>query len=506
MDLVSERSTDLPPDRFAEIFKQFIDRVVNEATTVTSPLLDRIQEHLGGEPMQLPVIAEEFDAYEHPNVQVALNAYVEGEGRRAELVGVTAENKRFMGLSLSDLLSRAGNWPGRPPLAEGPVDYVNFHLADDQVLSCVQFGLYLITTPSGKLVAFITGPSDRGGPRMRLRVEVMGTRQQDCQAFLRELQTSMRRLNVYRGHVISLSPGMLGMGPQTLVQFHALPRVARDDVVLPAGLLERIERHTLVFAEHAQELLAGGRSLKRGLLLYGLPGTGKTLTLMYLSGRMKDRTVILTTGRGMGMVEAIAQMARVLAPSMVIFEDVDLIAEGRGQPFHPAGPLLFELLNEMDGLRDDTDVIFVLTTNRPDILEPALAARPGRIDLAIELPLPDADGRRRLFELYGRRLTLKGVNLDAFTERTDGVSPAYIKELLRKAALLAAEQGRGMTVEERDLAGAFDELSQGGRLAERILGYRPTEPQPGPGGPLDSRVMRPTGFPPTSTARLERKG
>jgi ATP-dependent 26S proteasome regulatory subunit len=83
---------------------------------------------------------------------------------------------------------------------------------------------------------------------------------------------------------------------------------------------------------------------------------------------------------------------------MVVLEDVDLIAQGRGQPFQPTGPILFELLNKMDGLRDDCDVIFVLTTNRPDILEPALAARPGRIDLAIELPLPDADGRRAAFD------------------------------------------------------------------------------------------------------------
>ncbi len=71
-------------------------------------------------------------------------------------------------------------------------------------------------------------------------------------------------------------------------------------------------------------------------------------------------------------------------------------------------PYLFELLNEMDGLRDDVDVLFVLTTNRPDILEPALAARPGRVDLAVQLPLPDADARRRLFGLYARGLRLEG--------------------------------------------------------------------------------------------------
>src|SRR5258706_1322686 len=92
----------------------------------------------------------------------------------------------------------------------------------------------------------------------------------------------------------------------------------------------------------------------------------------------------------------------------------------------------------MDGLREDSDIIFALTTNRPDILEPALAARPGRIDLAVELPLPDGPGRRRLLQLYARGLQLREVDLEAMAARTDGGTPAYIKELLRNAAVLAA--------------------------------------------------------------------
>jgi ATP-dependent 26S proteasome regulatory subunit len=304
----------------------------------------------------------------------------------------------------------------------------------------------------------------------------------------------MRRLNVYRGHVISLSPGQMGMGPQTLVVFHSLSSPRREDVVLPPGLLERVERHTITFSEHSEELLAAGRSLKRGLLLYGAPGTGKTLTVMYLCGRMPERTVILTTGRGLGMVGLVSQMARQLAPSMVVLEDVDLIAEERGQPFTPTGPLLFELLNEMDGLRDDCDVIFVLTTNRPDILEPALAARPGRVDLAVELPLPDADGRRRLLQLYARGLDATSVDWEPFVERTDGVSPAYIKELLRKAALHGAEEGAAGTVTDGRLEAAMTELAEGGRLAERIIGFRPEVRSPGQ--PDTRRTPKPpTGFP-----------
>lgn len=165
-------------------------------------------------------------------------------------------------------------------------------------------------------------------------------------------------------------------------------------------------------------------------------------------------------------------------------------------------PLLFELLNEMDGLRDDVDVLFVLTTNRPDILEPALAARPGRVDLAIPLPMPDADARRRLFALYARGLDFRVGDLDKFIVSTEGASPAYIKELLRKAAVFGAIEGNGATktvrVTDKHLEQAMDELTEGGRLAERITGFaRPADEGPPPG------PMGPSGYP---TAFVQRVG
>jgi hypothetical protein len=498
---------DLDPARLSAAvtaFTAFMEAVTAAATPQSSPLLERIQAHLGADPTQLPVIAEEYDAFEHPNVQVALDAYLAGPDRQAELVGVGTNNKRFMPFSLSDLLIQSG-MGGRGGLAEGPVDYVNFHLAHGRVLSCVQFGLYLVRTADTPLVVFLAGPSDHG--RQKLRVEVVAQRPEDGQALLTELTELMTRLNVYRGHVISLAPGQFGPGPQSLIAFHTLPAVAREDVILPDGVLERVERQTIVFAERAERLLAAGRSLKRGLLLYGPPGVGKTLTLMYLFGRMPGRTVILTTGLGLGLLRPVAQLARSLAPSMVVIEDIDLIAQERGQPFGHAGPLLFELLNEMDGLRDDSDIIFALTTNRPDILEPALAARPGRIDLAVELPLPDTESRRKLLRLYARGLELREVDVDAIAARTEGATPAYIKELLRKAAVLAAAESEdgaepaGVVVTGAHLETALAELDEGGRLAQRLLGLRPGEPTPGAAEfPPPMRPMAPTGFPVSQTA------
>jgi ATP-dependent 26S proteasome regulatory subunit len=120
---------------------------------------------------------------------------------------------------------------------------------------------------------------------------------------------------------------------------------------------------------------------------------------------------------------------------LVVIEDVDLIARDRNEM---AGPCeesrLNKLLNEMNGLKEDADILFVLTTNRPEQLEAALARRPGRIDQAIEVPLPDDIGRAKLVRLYGRGLPLDQSTVDQAVARTEGVSAAFIKELLRRIA------------------------------------------------------------------------
>jgi ATP-dependent 26S proteasome regulatory subunit len=90
--------------------------------------------------------------------------------------------------------------------------------------------------------------------------------------------------------------------------------------------------------------------------------------------------------------------------------------------------LLNKLLNEMDGLREDADVLFILTTNRPDQLEPALASRPGRIDQAIEFPLPDEQGRSKLVKLYARGVRMSEQLTDLIVRRTKGASPAFIRK------------------------------------------------------------------------------
>ena len=217
---------------------------------------------------------------------------------------------------------------------------------------------------------------------------------------LDEIRRLVSERSVFRGQVIAVGAWLEPkLGGQVPVTFLDRPAVGRSDVILPDGVLDAIERQVLGVARHAGRLRASGQHLKRGVLLHGPPGTGKTHTVRYLLGQMDGVTAILLSGGALSRIREACSVARALQPSVVVVEDVDLIGEERLPRMGPVighHPLLFQLLSEMDGLDSDIDVTFLLTTNRPEILEPALAARPGRVDLAAELPLPDADARRRL--------------------------------------------------------------------------------------------------------------
>lgn len=458
----------LRAEDFGAAWLAFLEQAVSSQPPVDPPLLGRVWDHLGTPPAGLPVVSETFPLWEHPNIQRAVDAWIAVPGRRAELLGLVGQARRH--LSLSDLLApqsrrHAGDMP-----AVGSVDYVNHDAGRHGMLTCVQFGLYLLGAPEGAAVLLLRGSDPQTG-RDGVSLEVLASSPDRARAVLAELREGMHAHNVYRGQVLTIggAEGPFRRHGLSVVSFPQLAQPSREEIVLPAGVLERIERQTIGFAAHAAELAARGRHLKRGLLLHGPPGTGKTLTIMYLVGQMAGRTVVVLSGRSLGYVGAAFALAHRLQPCTVVLEDVDLVAEERSQ-HGPSNAVLFELLNAMDGLGEDTDTLVLLTTNRPDLLEPALAARPGRIDLAVEVPLPDAEGRRALLTRYGEGVGLADADLDHLVVRTDGVSAAFIRELVRKAALFAVESGAGPVTRDHLDAALEEFLGAGGELTARLLG------------------------------------
>jgi hypothetical protein len=436
---------------FGAAFKGFLEQAAAQAPVEEPFFVTRLTELFGGDPRGFPVVSQEFPLRDHPNVQHALDAYLEADGRRVELVGVSTTNKSFNGVTLLELVVRRGRpglWGDGSP-NPGPVEYVDVALGEEQTLTCVKSGLMLIEDGTNRLAVLVSS-GQSGLSRGQIRVEVMAPSRDAAERCLAEIRRGVRERNVYRGRVISL---VQEPHEPITIRVHTLPAIERDDIILPNGVLERIERQTVAFAGHVERLRAAGQHAK------------------YIAGQMAGRTVLLMTGPSMRLIEPACALARLLEPSMLIVEDVDLIAEERTHERGASTSLLFELLNQLDGMEEDADVVFLLTSNRPELLEPALAARPGRVDLAVEIPLPDELGRRRLLELYGRGLTVDVPDLDHFVARTRGVSAAFIRELVRKAALAAADQDGPLAISGRHLDDALQELLvEGGELTRSLLG------------------------------------
>lgn len=158
---------------FGRAFRAFLEQSVSEQATEEPPFVTRLAEHLGANPRELPIVAEQFSAIEHPNVQVALDVWARGEGRSAELLGMSAEEKRYAGLGMADLISpvRGGLMGDRAP-QPGPVDYANVAVARGRTMTCVQHGLYLLRDGERPLAVLVNGPT-RFGEMPQVSVEVM---------------------------------------------------------------------------------------------------------------------------------------------------------------------------------------------------------------------------------------------------------------------------------------------------------------------------------------------
>jgi ATP-dependent Clp protease adapter protein ClpS len=357
----------------------------------------------------------------------------------------------------------------------GPLRYHDVDIGEDEPVACLENALWLRRESGQPVAVLMVRQRDMRGV-FSINVEVAtlagDSGRQVAENLFRALEQAVQRSASYRGKVLSLEQADAYSGMAAGILVHRMPPVAREEVILPERTLELLERNILRFAEHRASLRALGQSAKKGLLFHGPPGTGKTHTIRYLAGALRGHTTLLITAEQVALLPEYFTLARLLQPSIVVIEDADLVARDRGTMESACEEVLLnKLLNEMDGLKGDAEVFFILTTNRPEMLEEALASRPGRVDQAIEFPLPDSVGRRKLLALYGNGLAVDAPLLEQLVARTEGVSAAFIKELMRRTAQIHLERGEGGPILESDAVAAMEEmLFSAGRLNRSLLG------------------------------------
>jgi hypothetical protein len=445
------------------------------ATDRESPLQRMITDHVGVPISQLPNVMAVWPDWEHANLQRGVDAYLDQHSPQAAWFGVGGPGRSFQGLV--DMLTTADH--GAYEL--GAVEYTSVPVGPDRSIDAVQFGLVRTVAPAGApVVISVRGGGQHGEPVCSL--QVLAADQASGTAVREHVERLMRDLDVFRGQVLTF--GFSEHRGNRLVTFQPRPTMQPDEVILPPGVLETVQQHVVLAGARAQRLRAAGQHVKRGLLLHGPPGTGKTHTVRYLMSRLTGSTVVVVSGMALPMIAEATALARRLQPAVVVVEDVDMIAQDRSFSGPFGNPLLFQLLNEIDGVGADSDVTFVLTTNRVDVLEAALVDRPGRIDLAVHIPRPDAAARLRLLRLYARGVRLELPDSTALLQATEGVSASFMREVVRRAVLRAlGAADEPPRLDEQLLGTVLDELlDERHALTRAILGGQPAG-TPGPSGP-----------------------
>jgi len=364
---------------------------------------------------------------------------------------------------------------GKNPHGLAPISYEEIDIGEPEPVRCQQNGLWLLEADDEPYAVVLARESDYAGG-FSIHLEVCGMQGEAIVEITRkvfdQIEAKIRAAQSYRGKVLSLEQSPHYGGSSTGITVHKIQPVRSKEIILPEKTLNELDRTIIRFCEKRQELRELGMQTKRGVMFYGPPGTGKTHTIRYLASKLKNHTTFLITAEQIGVLPEYFALARLMQPVIMVIEDADLLAKAREKMNGPGEEVLLNhLLNEMDGLKEDADILFVLSTNKPEALEDALVNRPGRIDQLIEFPKPNEDCRLRLIDLYSGNLEFGSSLKQDVANRTQGVSASFIKELMRRLAQYSLERGDSGKVNNQDLEQALQEmLFQNNVLNRSILG------------------------------------
>lgn len=286
-----------------------------------------------------------------------------------------------------------------------------------------------------------------------------------------------------RGNAQALSFGM--SRARMLDPKNKKKRITFADV---AGALEAKNelQEVVEFLKHPKKFLTIGARIPKGVLLLGSPGTGKTLMAKAVAGEAQvpffnisgSEFVEMFVGVGASRVRDLFKQAKKNAPAIVFIDEIDAVGRHRGAGLggghDEREQTLNQILVEMDGFETETNVIVIASTNRPDVLDPALL-RPGRFDRRVMMDLPDINEREAILKIHVKNKPLEEkVRLRTIAERTPGFSGADLSNLVNEAAILSARRDK-KEIGATELAESIEKVILGPERRSRAINPKEKE-------------------------------
>ena len=351
-----------------------------------------------------------------------------GEGRRAQAVGIMP---RYYGELLTWAVHRyleREHWKVAAIIGYGVPEpfYIDVSTGYDTRRNLPVLGQLLIERGEERLTVTIDI-----NPRCCGSVQVQGPaeKKDETDAFVDGFMALAKQENLYRGQKIEFG-GRL--------QFLNVRDKSWNDIILNPATKREVKANTVDFLRRRERWAGYGIPQKRGVLMAGEPGTGKTLVCKALMAEAQGITCVTTDAYRLCSDEYISELyelAQDLSPCIVFIEDIDLIGLNREEYHYQNGPALLALLNVLDGVEEKHEIVTVATTNNPEALDRAISRRPSRFDRVIRLSLPSLNERRELVGLLCRRIPIDGRIQDYMASKSDRCTPAQLQEIVYSLAI-----------------------------------------------------------------------
>jgi len=388
---------------------------------------EAIEKFLGTTQDQITILSTDFPFYQRSQAIYALNVFPE-RSKHCKIIRVVNMTEN----------------------GERPPSYERIRVTRKKRLSLLTLGEFLLEWKGTKLVLelYFCGYTRRA--------KIYSKDIDVANGFQDAFGKFMKKKNLLKGERLLFLP-------HDEIELLRYPKLGWSDVILKPELIESINLNIVFPLSNEKACVKKGIPWRRGVLIGGIAGTGKTQICRILCNVLPDDvTIIWATPKALGESEKVQQLfeaARYFSPTLIVIEDIDFIGTSRD---FVQNPILGELLTQLDGNDPNHGIFVIATTNRPQYLDEALANRPSRFDVKLEFSLPNEPQRMQLVKLFTKAMKLsESIDCEKIAAMSDKLTGAHIREIFIYAQLKALKcNSKQIRVED---------------IAERIQQYKKDE-------------------------------